>query len=158
MPIQLTPSLFAHILLDHEINGRHGLAGNHFANTGGYLNQYLEQLNPLPPQLGTIRELITGLIIQENTIRSLRADCLLNADAAAIALKAHVRSLAHALIHDFNIGQKLSLPGGWTNRNGPGHAMLYQLEKTDREAIRFTLYNSGGGLEKHERYASFEKE
>jgi hypothetical protein len=52
-------------------------------------------------------------------------------------------------------GHKILLPGGYfaASSEGCGHAMLYELEKTDEGQLLFHVFNTGNGLECHPRWA-----
>ena len=70
----ISDSLFAHILLDAELQGFYGLQGNQFINTIGYLDDFLvtyfQGLNTaIPEQISQLNSAMNLLVDRENHIQ-----------------------------------------------------------------------------------------
>ncbi len=153
MPIPINISLFAHILLDSELSGRFGVQGNTFSNTFGYLNQYFKTLPNMPHEVQKLAAAMDALVRRENIIKTLRPDL-----PATKKTLEKFTSTTLGEINNLKPGQDLLLPGGWMGGDSPGHAMIYQFEKNAEGELLFSIYNSGSGLEFHEKTSSKEKE
>lgn len=47
-------------------------------------------------------------------------------------------------IESLGIGQSLCLPGGFI-QNGSGHAIVFEIQRTDEQKFQFAIYNTGAG-------------
>ncbi len=166
MPVSINISLFAHIELDSELSGRFGVQGNTFSNTFGYLHQYFKTLPNMPSQVEKLAAAMDVLVVRENEIKALRANL---ADPGMVeSLKPYFRIPRRTLdkfllktvteINALQPKQDLLLPGGWIGTGSPGHAMIYQFERNADGELLFSIYNSGSGIEHHEKTSSKEKE
>ncbi len=158
--IVMDERLFAHILLDPELSGRYDVEGNQFKTTLGYLNQYIdiyfnEQKQAFPEALQKMRQAIKPLLTFEEDIRI--ANSVDSVSREAIEIQAtELNRLENKIvqaIERLKIGQYLLLPGGWANPSSPGHAMIYTVTKT-KEGLLFFIYNSGAGIQYHEKTSS----
>jgi len=52
-------------------------------------------------------------------------------------------------VSQLKIGEKVLLPGGWTNGSMGGHTIYYLIEKTSKDTYSFKVSNTGSGLEYH---------
>lgn len=156
--ININISLFVHILLDAEGRGLQKVQGNNFMNTVGYFNQYIAQLpkdnhgHPNIPglkseKLSVLSAALVDLAKHDNEQNSTRDDqiddLITQTTQQLLQLKADTDYL---------------LPGGWQNFDG-GHAMIYQFRKipateNSPEKYRFSIYNSGAGLNEHEKLST----
>jgi hypothetical protein len=51
------------------------------------------------------------------------------------------------------IGERILVPGGWSKYlNDEGHAMMFEVRRDGDDEYSFTIYNSGAGIEHHERF------
>jgi len=146
--VELNASLFAHILLDSELQGRYGVQGNVFSNTFGYLNQYLDQLPNKPQHVKDLAIAMKALVARETAIGAI-------GDMARLETFASTNTDAIAALEP---GQKLLLPGGWNGIGAPGHAMIYQFEKNPDGELLFSIYNAGAGIGRHEKMSSTDRE
>jgi len=168
--IPINISIFAHIELDSELSGRFGVQGNTFSNTFGYLNQYFKMLpeSDIPPQVTKLAKAMDALVAREHEIKSLRiksgiahVSALMNMSSLYDMIGGHsldkfiVKTAAE--ITALQAGEDLLLPGGWVGMEGPGHAMIYQFEKSADGELLFSIYNSGAGIDRHEKTSSIEK-
>lgn len=138
----------AHILLDSESSGRFGVQGNTFTNTFNYLNEYFKTLPP--KQYGEIQALTEGM---NDLIRTEQAIKHSSEKHDLDNLADRMSKIALSL----PLNKKYLIPGGWKGVDAPGHAMFYEFENTDK-GLCFSIYNSGSGLEHHEKTSSTEKE
>lgn len=148
MPILINTSIFAHILLDSELSGRFGVQGNTFKNTFGYLNQYFKKLPNIPLSVQKIAAAMNALVIRENDIDALYD--IKKLDAFTLKTQQEIELLQP--------DQNILVPGGWQGIDSPGHAMIYQFEKDKNGDLLFSIYNSGGGIQYHEKTSSTKKE
>ena len=153
MPINV--NLFGHILLDAELNGRFGVQGNTFKNTFAYFNTWLEQYLRAPTfelgeanqlQLNALQQSMKQLCEEEASIKALNN--LYDHDNEK--LNSYTRAMAKA-IKALPPNGTLMLPGGWSNKKGSGHAMIYEFKKNSSGQLEFSIYNSGAGIERHKR-------
>ena len=155
MTIPINISLFAHIELDSELSGRFGVQGNTFHNTFGYLNQYFKTLSEMPPQVRKLAAAMDALVGREDYIRGIGGGIQSKITANRLdAFTLKTRTEVEALQPNEN----LLLPGGWLGTDSPGHAMIYQFEKNASGELFFSIYNSGSGIEQHNKTSSTEKE
>lgn len=109
------------------------------SNVLDYLNPLIRELPTIPGLKQATNELVKWVPSQWlNT---------LNALASKITLE----------IEALEINQDLLLPGGWTGAPA-GHAMIYQFKKDTNGYLLFFIYNSGGGINYHQKISSTEKE
>lgn len=147
-----------HILLDAEGQGLWKVQGNNFVNTVGYFIQYIEQLpknaegHPEIPGLSseTLNKLLVALI---NLATHENEQISTSADNVDILIDKTMQELL-----ELKADIDYMLPGGWKNENG-GHAMIYQFRKISAtenapEKLRFSIYNSGAGLDEHEKQST----
>ena len=146
--IKLNASIFAHIELDSELSGRYGVQGNIFANTFGYLNQYLNTLHNKPPHVTKLANAMHALLSYEQAFQENQDEAFLDVFVTQIA----------DTIQALEKGGSCLFPGGWGGIKGPGHAMIYQFDRTDNGQLLFSVYNAGAGLKYHEKTSSFERE
>jgi hypothetical protein len=148
--ITIDENLFAHINTDPFLKGSFGLEGNRFANTIGYLAQYVEQAQQ-------------NNASESESVKELMRVC---SNLSSLETKMHKEFANLAEIAQdiqkkaFQLGRKkfLLLPGGWVSKSGGGHAMIYQIKKDDHDDVFFCIHNTGSGLEFHEKCSEEEKE
>lgn len=157
MPFPINISLFAHIELDSELSGRFGAQGNTFSNTFGYLNQYFKTLSDLPPQVKKLADAMDALVIREKKIQALKGLDSVYDMIQRNTLDEFLLTTVEE-INSLKPRQDLLLPGGWMGAGSPGHAMIYQFSKNADGELLFSIYNSGAGIEFHEKTSSKEKE
>jgi hypothetical protein len=186
MQIFINISILAHIALDSELQGRFGVQGNTFKNTFGYLNQYFKTLPTLSPQLKKLSLAMDALVTREQEIETLYYKTIgsnvldhLNpwmkrlptigwlkqaTDEISKLLPSQWLNPLNAFvskttseIEALEINQDLLLPGGWAG-SPTGHAMIYQFQKDINGDLLFFIYNSGAGIEYHQKLSSTEKE
>lgn len=151
MRISINASLFAHIELDSELSGRYGVQGNTFSNTFGYLNQYFKTLSNVPPHVIRLAKAMDALVTRQSYINSISASFPFNTSLNQYTLKTSRE------IEALQVGETLLIPGGYQN-DPVGHAMIYQFEKTPDGDLLFSIFNSGAGIDQHEKTTSTEKE
>lgn len=171
--IRVDKKLAAHILLDPELQGRLDVQGHFFETTFGYIHQYLETYSKknegiYPPQLQKLNQALHAMVKFEKAIRMIDDPTPLTdtekKDEFLVALSkiptknsmGKYELVEETLLKKINMlktGEYLLLPGGWSNSSSPGHAMIYQFTKTDK-GIKFSIYNSGAGIENHEKTMS----
>jgi len=186
MTVAINASIFAHIELDSELNGRFGVQGNTFANTCGYLNQYLNTQPDTSPQIKSLAKGMEGMVQREKYLDDLRCNTkiysYLEWFVDKINLKEFTPQIIYALfqkichfisalfsktvnhfsakttkeIDELKPNESLLLPGGWIG--SPGHAMVYQFQKSPEDELIFSIYNSGSGINHHQKTSSTEKE
>ena len=145
--------LFAHINTDPFLAGSFDLQGNRFANTIGYLNQYMQIYEQNGGEItDDTRQLLSAssqLTDYENRISEVRSDGRHTLESTLDDIKEKVLVL--------RAGEYLLLPGGWLAPDG-GHAIIYELKKDSDGSILFTIHNSGSGLQYHAKRSDKEKE
>lgn len=147
--MMIDQSLFAHILLDAELQGLQGLQGNQFVNTIGYLDKFIttyfnNQNVALTDQLSYLIKAFNQLVLREKLIQTF------NNDQAPFENLTALHQEMEDAINDLSLDDYLLLPGGWSNEGKGGHAMVYQFTKT-KEGLLFSIHNSGDGIQFHEK-------
>ncbi len=146
-PIDL--SLFSHIHNDAELSGTFELEGNTFARTTAYLGRYLDGLaTHLSDEVLALKHSLSKTIEIEIEIRVLSRKL-----QDPMILSSRIVTDLMALKEN----EYLSIPGGWVNPNGNGHAMMYQFKRTS-SGFNFYIHNAGAGLKYHERKSATDRE
>ena len=144
-------SLFAHIHNDAFLAGTYKLQGQRFSKTVEYLSTYLNKIHEqgeiIPPKYAQLMKELQYLQQVENSLET----CKLDEEVTPIA-----KRIVHALSSKLTGNKSILIPGGWSTQSG-GHAMVYQFTKS-LEGYRFTVFNSGGGLEHHAKKSIRKKE
>lgn len=157
MPHVMDERLFAHILSDPELQGLYELQGHQFLHTVYYLDNYLTtyfqgQNAIVPKQLSYLSQAMHQLVEKEMLINggyNTSESSLDDLNQLSVRLAQDIETLRE--------GEYLLLPGGWRNDYGHGHAMVYKFTKT-AEGVRFSIHNSGAGLNFHEKISFKEGE
>jgi len=160
-------NIAGHILIDPELRGRFGVQGNTFMNTFTYFNAYFEhrfkshddtlsEANWL--QLKHLNRTMSQLVEHEKQIQRLNTSTSNPAelDAFINTLTDQVIALPNPTANATEPGEQLLLPGGWQGRE-IGHAMLYEFTKNEKGELLFSIYNSGEGLQFHEKHTTRDK-
>jgi hypothetical protein len=150
--LEINISLLAHIAADSELQGRFGVQGQVFANTIGYFNQYLNQH---PQKMQTLSQLTTSVEQLHQRAKIMQA---LSDKSAPIAEVNQFCQTTAREIAALGPNQELMIPGGWRNRQSPGHAMIYHFKREKDGVLRFYVYNAGAGVEYHEKVTTPENE
>ena len=152
-PITIDAKLFAHINNDAFLSGSVALEGNQFSNTIGYLNQYLAC-----QKAGAVSNDVLQLMKSCEDLTQI-ADTMshLQQDPNQEELKRLTQNILDK-IEALEGSQYLLIPGGWSNSDKPGHAMIYQFTKDKEGNLLFHIHNSGSGLEFHEKKSVGNKE
>ena len=123
-PIIIDESLFAHINTDPFLVGSVGLQGNKFANTIGYLNQYInvyeQKGGPITEDIRQLLSACTELTSYEDHIGSVR-------DRNDITLDPTLKDI-QSKVSKLKKGEYLLVPGGWLSTGG-SHAIVYEFKK-----------------------------
>lgn len=150
---EIDASLFAHIENDSSLSGTYKLEGNRFGNTARYLKEYLERRGRLgqdvPAGYSTLLQDMNYLVHIENKIKNI------SLKEPFSQVEAIAKEVTKDLL-DLPLGKKILLPGGWISAKS-GHAMVYEVIR-EKDGYRFTVYNSGSGLQFHAKKSSQEKE
>ena len=152
-PIIIDESLFAHINTDPFLVGSVGLQGNKFANTIGYLNQYInvyeQKGGPITEDIRQLLSACTELTSYEDHIGSVR-------DRNDITLDPTLKDI-QSKVSKLKKGEYLLVPGGWLSTGG-SHAIVYEFKKHEDGSTLFIIHNSGDGLQYHAKLSDKEKE
>lgn len=166
---KLDLNLFAHIHNDARIMGTF-LQGQYFKNTSSYalsVMKYLETNDCGIPPLKRKKILETLYNVEENfsdlgkfenlsekarnALKTLSQNTNYNFDEAAQQKIIH-HTVVKEIILTFLKNGSVLIPGGWTGIEGKsGHAMCYKLEKQNDGSILFLIYNTGAGIEHHQK-------
>jgi hypothetical protein len=156
--------LFAHIENDAHLSGTFGLEGNSYRVTMAYFEHFLDLLTKASqnqPLEGCSQESKAYLVACKATspkeYEQITADMQLAIEVeerlSQIKPSEHSKQMELAVelqkrILNLKVGERCTLPGGWTNQTG-GHALLYQFQVKEEGKIRFVVINSGAGLNYH---------
>ncbi|WP_193786911.1 hypothetical protein, partial [Legionella brunensis] len=154
--VSINASLFAHIQNDANLSGTYKLEGNHFSNTVLYLKEYLENLKRkggkgFPPGYEVLFKDMSSLLKTEQALDRI---------AKGSQIPKEIEKLGSGIaseLQNLPVGQKLLMPGGWSNRSG-GHGMVYQFVRTEDGGYEFTVFNAGGGINHHHKGSGETKE
>jgi hypothetical protein len=151
--IPIDAILFAHIFNDPFLAGSYELQGIQFSKTCLFLNQFILTEKNTPEAVKILlHNACSQLVHYENEIQALRRQRVCSiTDADALATR------MHTAIKELNPREYLLLPGGWLGPN-EGHAIIYQCSLTPERDLLFSIYNSGSGLEFHEKKFNPEKD
>jgi len=163
MPINV--NMAGHILIDPELNGRFGVQGNTFINTFTYFNAYFEHRFKSPDetlsaanwsQLKRQNRTMSQLMAYEGEIETLNNRTPAELTAFINTLTDQIIALPNPTANATEPGEQLLLPGGWQGRE-IGHAMLYEFTKNEKGELLFSIYNSGAGIQFHEKHTTRDK-
>jgi hypothetical protein len=150
----LTDKLFAHINNDAHLTGMRTLEGETFANTIGYLKQYIaknknknKELKWLDDKLDKMIEINDGTLDVINQLKENKN------------YEQGLRSLVWNISNDISKlpeGDSLFLAGGWNGKE-TGHAMVYEVKKDKNGGLAFIIYNTGSGINYHSEIESTDK-
>ncbi|MCX7121910.1 MAG: DUF3638 domain-containing protein [Gammaproteobacteria bacterium] len=134
--MRISEKHFAHICSEAYLAGAFELEGFNFKETTAFLSNYVEtHLTTLPTETQKVCAALRDLAVCNTAVR----DRGVNWDE----LLAQIHQKARDLLGD----DFILLPGGWCGH--PGHAMIYELRKTETGGLIFKIYNSGDGLSEH---------
>lgn len=145
----MNAKLFGHILTGFSLRGSFYLEGNTFMMTLDYLGRYLEQLLVNTDNEAQVRQ---GLI---ELNKAFQAMIVLEKDITKLNTLGNLNGTPEAIAKDvLNLEEeaRLFMPGGDGDLRD-AHAMVYEF-KRDEDALLFSVYNSGDGLEYHEQKSS----
>ncbi|MBS0290717.1 MAG: DUF3638 domain-containing protein [Proteobacteria bacterium] len=163
----LSLKLFSLINNDAHLTGARNLEGYDYEGTISSLNEFIhdsiENKTQLPQELLKIineEALITKLnnmLTLEKEIKALNQKLIPlseeERDNAYLETATPIAKNILALQAGVN---SVLFPGGW--RGKPGHAMVYEFKKNEAGDLLFLVYNSGSGLEHHQRAKTTGKE
>ncbi len=174
--VGMDDSLFGHINLDPKLLGTK-LQSNHFSNTMGYTLECLDlirreqkfkkeeaaQLDQIQKKFEFFYKLSN---LRDNFVTevNLAANPILQLADARSGLKRHhkikndlLQEIALQIDQELKEQKDILIPGGWYARD-QGHAMVYGLKLDPDGNIIFSIYNSGDGLQFHEKREGLKKE
>lgn len=138
--IPLDIKMFAHVFGDSFIINS-DLEGNHIQNTVHYLIQiitYCNHGNGLDSLLKDFHEIHEWATL----IKAID-------QAATGAKEKKLSSLSFEVSKNLKSKGRVVLPGGWRSGYTSGHVMIYEIEKEPSGFYKFSIFNSGAGLNYH---------
>lgn len=167
--VAMTDSLFGHVLNDHALAGT-TLQGSQISKSMRFINKLISKIKdgswtiPGLDQTQMKYTLENLNQIQTSFNQGLEITDMVEKIGVHIAKNEKTKSeytpesIIDELVNHFYIQikkePKVLLPGGWTGLNfTTGHAMLYEIVKTDKGYV-LLIHNTGAGIEHHKRYES----
>lgn len=141
---RLTGRILSHVALVN-LEGRYGVQGSDIQSLYLYFSDFLEKYSTdnLYRQLAYILK-----DLAKKTEEILALDCSPDLDKLIQLSQSHAKAILK-----LNEGESYYLPGGWNNRDGCSHAMIFAWTK-NQDSYDFCIYNGGAGIEYHDEIAS----
>lgn len=172
---ELNPSIFAHIHLDHRLEGSH-LQGQTFFATTNYVQKMLKYIQQhecgiavdtrkkIAETLKTVEDEFAGLIAIDQAVEKAVEDLeKVHSRASSSGVYCSMGDVNNQLhgIADIAIKKLMEsgnvlIPGGWSGTSGKtGHMMCYQLKRKEDGSYQFLIFNTGAGINFHLQNSKF---
>ena len=135
----ITERHYAHICNEAYLAGAFELEGYDFRKTTAFLRDYVAAHKDTIPREGELVYKALNDLDEFNRHIKTPGKAL---DDLVASIYEKVMALKD--------GEFVLLPGGW--HGDPGHAMIYELRKNEHGGLVFKIYNSGAGLDQHQRH------
>ncbi len=142
---KLTTRILSHVALI-DLEGRYGVQGSDTQSLYLYFSDFLEKYSTTDVRYINLAMILKDLAKKTNEILALDYSPDLN--KLTDLSKIH----AHAILA-LSEGETYYLPGGWNNREGHSHAIIFAWNKK-HDGYDFFIYNGGAGIEYHDEIAS----
>lgn len=168
----LTAKLFAHIQNDAHLIGTRVLEGSGFEMTIESLLTYVKACKEGEATgcTATIEDHIAPLLqklklLKQNAI-ALKTLNVSECTAAQISMRADYIECTQSFCKQIDAlasstpegPESVLIPGGWQDKEGKGHAVVYEFNQEENGDLIFIIHNSGAGLEYHQRIQDGSKE